>query len=260
VIVSFTRVSDNKKTGPIPNTMTVKDSCPDSCPWKLTEECYPNFSPLGIQWIALSHNGYFPGGKTPEKKRITPREWGDMCAQVRKLPRGQVWRHNTAGDLPGVNEVIDTKLLSQLVDANKGRKGFTYTHKQIGYSGQALINAQAIYAANKSGFRVNLSADSLQQADEYADMNIAPVVVVVPSDTPNKAFKTPKGRQVIICPAETKNKDGDPVIQCDRCQLCVKERRAIVAFRAHGTRKNAVNRRLKVIQDSELADRELEAA
>lgn len=176
MIISFTRVADNRKTGPIPNTMTVKDSCPDSCPWKATNECYPNFSPLGFMWIALSHDGFYPG--IADRRRIIPITWDDMCRLVRKLPRGQIWRHNTAGDLPGSNEVIDTKLLSQLVEANRGKRGFTYTHKPVGYSGQALVNARAIYAANRSGFRINLSADSLKQADEYADMGIAPVVVV----------------------------------------------------------------------------------
>jgi len=172
-----------------------------------------------------------------------------MCRKVSKLPPHQLFRYGTAGDLPGYGVVVDHQQLNQLVEANKKAraKGFAYTHKPVGYQGQALINAQAIYAANRSGFRINLSADSLSQADELADMGIAPVVVVVPSDAPLKQ-KTPKGRSVIVCPAERKDEDGDPIIQCDRCQLCSKERRTIVAFRAHGTRKKAVDRKLRKLQ------------
>lgn len=245
MIVSFTRVGGNRKTGPIPNTMTERSSCPDACPWKESRECYPNFSPLGFQWYSLENNGRYPGY---EKLSITPRTWEEMCNLVSKLPKNQLWRHNTAGDLPGIGNTIDLNLLDQLVKANKraNAHGFCYTHKPVGYSGQPLINARAIYAANKNGFRISLSADSLQRADALADMKIAPVVVVVPSDSPRK-MRTPKGRYVITCPAEENDNDGNPIIQCDRCGLCAKERKAIVAFRAHGRRKNAVNRRLRLI-------------
>jgi hypothetical protein len=196
--------------------------------------------------MALDHNGYFPGHK---RRSITPLSWEEMCRKVRKLPPHQLFRYGTAGDLPGYGTVIDHQLLNQLVEANqKARaKGFAYTHKPVGYHGQALVNAQAIYAANRNGFRINLSADSLRQADELTDMGIAPVVVVVPSDAPLKQ-KTPKGRSVVVCPAEQKDEDGEPIIQCDRCRLCSKERKTIVAFRAHGTRRKEVNRKLRVIQ------------
>ena len=197
-------------------------------------------------WIALEHGGFYPG---LPRRRIVPLTWDEMCKKVSKLPHGQVWRHNSAGDLPGLGDVIDLEKLDQLVKANKRARarGFTYTHKPVGYDGQALVNAQAIYASNKSGFTVSLSADSLKQADTLADMGIAPVVVVVPSDAPRKQL-TPKGRRVMVCPAEFEDDDGDPVIQCDRCQLCAKDHKVIVAFRAHGTRVNAVNRKLRVIQ------------
>jgi uncharacterized C2H2 Zn-finger protein len=222
--------------------MTVRASCPDSCPFKADHTCYPEFSPLGFMWIALEHDGFYPG---LPRRRITPINWDELCRKVGKLPRGQVWRHNTAGDLPGIGDAIDLTKLNQLVEANKGRRGFTYTHKPVGYQGQALVNAQAIYAANQNGFKINLSADDLQEADEFADMGIAPVVVVVPSDAPRKQL-TPKGRKVIVCPAEFKDEDGEPIIQCDRCQLCAKDRKAIVAFRAHGKRYKKVDHKLKL--------------
>lgn len=240
MIASFTLVSGNSKTGPIPTTMTEQASCPDACPFKAEKLCYPYFSPLGFMWESLDNNGYY---KNQKRKSVTAITWDELCFEVSKLPRRQVWRHNTAGDLPGEGNYIDLQKFDKLVKANRGRMGFTYSHKPVGFSGQELINARAIYAANKSGFRVNLSADSLTEADELADMNIAPVVVVVPTDSP-RYMKTPKGRTVITCPAEEKDDRGKPIIQCSRCQLCAKDREAIVAFRAHGTKQKAVNKKL----------------
>jgi len=257
MLVGFSRVSMNVKTGPIPTSMTEQSSCPSACPFKAGKLCYPYFSPLGFMWEALNNGGYNVGGNG-HRKAITPITWDEFCGNIGQLPKNQLWRHNTAGDLPGIGNSIDTKALQQLVDANNKSRacGFTYTHKPVGRSGQALVNAQAIYAANKSGFHINVSADSLSEADELAELGIAPVVVVVDSDAPKK-MRTPQGRHVIVCPAEmpkqkrrTKAEMGShrpkvlPTVQCAKCQLCAKDR----TFRSHGTRRNKVNIMLKVLQ------------
>lgn len=251
MLVGFSRVSMNVKTGPIPVSITEQSSCPDTCNWKAEKLCYPFFSPLGFQWESLTTNGYY-GNQT--RRSSTPITWDEFCRNISKLPRHQLWRHNAAGDLPGEGNVIDTKALQQLVDANNKSHahGFTYTHKPVIASktvspGLALTNACAIYAANKSGFTVNLSADSLREADSLCDLGIAPVVVVVPSDAPRRQL-TPKGRIVVVCPAETgPNGNG---IQCDRCQLCAKNyRKAVIGFRSHGNSKKKVNFKLRVLND-----------
>lgn len=92
--------------------------------------------------------------------------------------------------------------------ANRGRRGFTYTHYP-----PTAANQIAIQSANRLGFTVNLSAESLAQADAYADLGIAPVVVVLPHDA-MKSTRTPAGRQVIVCPASTGNSD----LNCGICQ------------------------------------------
>src|SRR5271157_5083716 len=151
MIVSFTRSAKNAKTGPIPTTMTERASCPDSCPFKADETCYPNYSPLGFMWIALEHGGKYPG---QERRSIIPRTWNEMCDEVSRLPKRQLWRHNTAGDLPGEGDVIDERMLAKLVRANakSKAKGFTYTHKPVGCKGQKLVNVKAIAKANANGF------------------------------------------------------------------------------------------------------------
>ncbi|MNV10281.1 hypothetical protein BKP43_38700 [Variovorax boronicumulans] len=108
--------------------------------------------------------------------------------------------------------------------ANRGRRGFTYTHYPPTPGNQA-----AILNANRLGFTVNLSAETLDQADEYAELGIAPVVVVLPQGAA-KATSTPAGRQVIVCPASTGNSD------CLNCGICQqRDRASIVGFPAHGS-------------------------
>jgi len=83
-----------------------------------------------------------------------------------------------------------------------------------------------------------LSANDLADADALADANCGPVVVVVPSTT-TKNTVTPAGRPVVICPA-TQRDD----VSCATCQLCQRQRAAIVAFPAHGARHRVINLRL----------------
>jgi hypothetical protein len=155
---------------------------------------------------------------------------------VAALPDGQLWRHNVAGDLPGAGESIDAAALGEIVRANIGRRGFTYTHKK---SAEAL---QWAAEATAWGFTVNISADDAGDADALADMTMCPIVVTVPMDTPEKS-ETPDGRTIIVCPAQTRDD-----VTCASCGLCARaDRRVIVGFRAHGTRArvaDAVARRV----------------
>lgn len=226
-LYSFIRVSMNGKTGPIPVTYSNKQTCPDACKLK-NNGCYAENGHVSIHWNRLDHTGL---------------SFEEMCDKIRALPRRTLWRHNVAGDLPGQGDIIDHVMVNALAKANAGKRGFTFTHKPVGRSGQALINATIIDAANRSGFTINLSAEGLKSADKLYDLGIAPVVVVVPIDAP-KHMKTPAGRRVVVCPAES------DVIQCSNCGLCANaDRKGIVAFRAHGVRKHVVNKRvLQVMQ------------
>jgi hypothetical protein len=120
-----------------------------------------------------------------------------------------------------------------LVAANTGRRGFTYTH----HRDAASINW--IRHANAWGFTVNLSANDLHDADRLADHAAGPVVVVLPSTTTQNTT-TPAGRAVVICPA-TQRDD----VTCASCQLCQRQRAAIVGFPAHGTRRRVIDIKLQ---------------
>ncbi|VTU31969.1 hypothetical protein H4CHR_02915 [Variovorax sp. PBS-H4] len=211
VTYHFTRVSSNQKTGPIPVTTTSSNSCPPTCSFK-SNGCYAEHGPLAIHWRQLDagKRGY---------------SFDELIEDVLTIRRNALWRHNQAGDLtPSAPGEIDGQLLTRLAIANKGKRGFTYTHYQ-----PTPHNRAAIRTANLMGFTVNLSAETLEQADEYAEIGIAPVVVVLPADA-TKAVKTPAGRHVIVCPATTGNTD------CLNCGICQKQdRTAIVGFPAHGS-------------------------
>lgn len=224
--VAYTRISLNRKTGPIPVSVTEENSCPDTCSLK-GNGCYAEYGPLGMKWRSIEKNGM-----VGSRKQANVMPWEQFCREISVLPRNQLWRHNAAGDLPGHRDRIDIEKLDELVKANSRARarGFTYTHKPVGFEGTPLINATAILAANANGFVVNLSADNLRDADRLAALGIAPVVTVLPENAPNK-MRTPEGRSVIVCPAETGK------ITCDRCQLCAKTRKAIIGFRAHGPGK-----------------------
>jgi hypothetical protein len=207
----MTRVSANAKTGPIPVTTSSISTCPTSCSFR-GNGCYAESGPLRLHWNKVSDGSR--GGSLD-----------DLCAEIRKIPRHQLWRWAQAGDLPGHGALIDQVALGKLVEANRGRHGFGFTHYEPGVWGNAL----AISHANTNGFTLNLSAETLAEADDYAALGIAPVVVVVPAGT-TKPLKTPAGRHVAICPATVRYD-----VQCATCGICAHPtRKAIVGFPAHG--------------------------
>jgi hypothetical protein len=171
-------------------------------------------------------------------RKVTAGERGgsfeQLLEKISDFPEAQLWRMNQAGDLPGENSRIDAHMLAQLVEANRGRRGFTYTHKPLTTANSALISY-----ANRNGFTVNISANSLEHADEIADKNPGlPVCAVVPEGTPART-KTPDGREVRLCPSQLEGSKAT----CATCQLCANSNRSyIIAFAVHGGGKKAYNK------------------
>ena len=218
--VSFALESGNRKTGPIPVSMTSSPSCPPSCPL-FNRGCYAEQHMVGMHWRRLS------SGKSGV-------EWAEFVELVERLPTGQIWRHNEAGDLPGVGEEIDFKALGALISANVGKRGFTYTHK----SHENAQNRMVILFALSQGFTINISTDSLEAADVAFSAGL-PTTTVLPHDAPAKGNRTPGGVPIVVCPAEL-----DDDVSCARCKLCaVGARKSIVGFRAHGDRKKQITSR-----------------
>ena len=214
--VHLTPTSRNAKTGPIPVSTSPASTCPEACPFK-AGGCYANGGPLKMHWNKVSSG-----------ERGT--QWDSFCNTIAALPEGQVWRHNQAGDLPGNGETVNFEQLWSLTVANKGKRGFTYTHYDVENNDH---NREAVETANLYRFTINLSANTLAHADRLAALNIAPVVVVLPSDWTENT-RTPEGHKVVVCPATAEGS----TVTCASCKLCaVRENRPIIGFPAHGASK-----------------------
>ena len=221
--VHLTLKSSNTKTGAIPVSTTEKNSCPDICSFKKAG-CYGLDYHLNMHW-----------NKVSDKSRGS--NWDDFCKAIAKFKPATLWRHNQAGDLPGSNNVIDTAKLDQLVAANTGKNGFTYTHYPIDNSS----NLAAIQSANAAGFTINISTENLAAADQAYNLGL-PSTVVISSKPEGNTFKSPAGNTVAICPAQLKDD-----ISCKTCALCQKaDRKVIVGFIAHGSSKAKVIKILAV--------------
>ena len=210
----LTRVSANRKLGPIPASTSGKQTCPASCPFASHNGggCYANGGPLAIHWAAVTN------GKRGD-------DYAAFCDKIRQLPKGQLWRHNQAGDIIDPNTKAGRVALEQLTAANRGRRGFTYTHHR-----RSAAAIQAIKAATANGFTVNASCHGEREADA-AMANGLRAVLVVPKDEPRRFWETAGGNRVAVCPATYR--DG---IDCATCQLCQsRPQNVVIAFPAHGT-------------------------
>lgn len=239
---ALTLVSGNAKIGPIPVSITSNVSCPPSCPLNHANNggCYAEYGPLAIHW-----------------KKISTGERGDdydtFIEKIKNLPAGQFFRHNAAGDLYGNGENIEVNKLVELVLANTGKKGFTYTHK---YNTEK--NMKAIKFANENGFTVNISANSIEHANEMVGKG-APVVTILPLEYQRKykqggewleteaeykqrisslPQRLEKGNKVTVCPATYKDN-----VTCNSCRLCQKANRStVVGFPVHGAKKKTAEK------------------
>ena len=217
---SFVRASANRKTGPMPVTNTDASTCPNSCALK-GAGCYAETGPVGWQW----------------SKRTAPGvglSLAELCRYIRTIGGGQLWRHNVAGDLPGAGETIDADALAKITRANRGRRGFTYTHKP-----DTPANIAAIKTATAAGFTVNLSADNGADADRLARHGL-PLVTIIPADA-GKVSHTPAGRKIVLCPAESSDR-----VTCVTCGICALPARPyIIGFKPKGARRRMVEQLAK---------------
>ena len=217
--VQFVAKSSNKKIGKIPCTTSSRKTCPSACPLSGKGGCYAEagyYTRLNWDKVDSGERG---------------NSYDALLNSVRKLPAGQLWRHNVAGDLvPTEDNVIDVKALEQLTQANKGRKGFTYTHYPM-----ATDNILAIKRANENGFTVNVSTNNIDETHSLKGLGL-PLVTIVP----NEDFWKDGNRvsDIVRCPAEVSDK-----VTCETCGLCAKANRStIVGFTPHGSRKSAAQK------------------
>ena len=90
--------------------------------------------------------------------------------------------------------------------------------------------------ANDGGFTVNLSTENLADADKAYNLEIAPVVTLLPLGAAKVSY-TPQNNKVVKCPADKKKG-----ITCATCGICyISDREYIIGFEVHGTAKKSLD-------------------
>ena len=214
----FNRASLNRKTGVMPVVTSSRETCPPECPlWELNI-CYAKHSWMGIHWRKVS------SGERGES-------FADVIAKIKRIAKGVIWRWGVAGDLPGEDGFLAESDCYAISLSNGRSDGYAYTH----YSPYKGNNRAIIKAMNSSNFTVNLSSDTLTEADDFVATGL-PVVTLLPVGAPKVSY-TPGGNKVVKCPAIPDK------VTCSTCKLCTKkDRDFIVGFEAHGTGRNAINK------------------
>lgn len=230
---SLTPVSRNKKLGPMPASTSARATCPTSCALK-DNGCYAEFGPMSIFWSKVDRGE--AGG-----------EFDHFVKQVEQLPKRQIWRFGQAGDLPGEGEAIDRDQMIRLARSNRQRPVIAFTHKP-----PTPENLAILAEARTLGFPVNLSANSVEHADELS-VHGHNVVVLLPQTYQRQDHETkteyrarinllpkhtPAGSRLAVCPATYTD------TTCLRCGACASKalRDVIIGFPAHGSRRRHVSR------------------
>lgn len=209
--------SANSKVGPIPVSNSHRMTCPPSCPLQGEGGCYAEagyYTRLNWDKLDIGERGT---------------DWATFLDQVSGIQNGQLWRHNVSGDLPASGpDKLDVSKLADLVTANVGKRGFTYTHYPI-----KGTNEHAIRMANLNGFTINASANTETQALEYRAKDL-PTVCTISRERHGDQWVSFKrgGSRFVQCPAEYREE-----VSCATCKLCsVATRDVVVGFTVHGTR------------------------
>ncbi len=210
---SLTEVSQNSKTGPIAVSSTGWSSCPPDCGMK--DECYA---------MKGYHTRLHGDAITRHERGVPPDQF---IKQVAALRPGTMFRHNVGGDLWHQRGRIDRTLLKLLTQAVQHLShAWTYTHHR-----PDSWNQYAIRLANRTGFTVNVSTETLDDAIKYYRRGYPVTCVIDGSDT---ATFRHKGVPFKVCENQATNK----TTQCCGCgngtPMCaIPDRDYIVAFIKH---------------------------
>jgi hypothetical protein len=157
---------------------------------------------------------------------------------IHALKKRSKLRFNVVGDLAHNNGTIDAVKLIKLANTVKNRliETILYTHHSI----DNALNVSALKLAFSKGLNVNISCEDTNKAAQALNLGLN-AVIVLPTGSINKVIKH-EDLTIVRCPAEYKDS-----IQCANCMLCAKDRvekKIIIAFTAHGAKRNALSKKL----------------
>src|SRR5262249_37642211 len=106
---------------------------------------------------------------------------------------------------------------------------------------------KAIAAANRAGFTINLSANNPAHADQLAELDIAPVVTVLPASVDGavtKTVKTPAGRTITVCPGNLSGRRELRLLRLGPAYRRAGDRRLSRAWPGQAARQRSRERRV----------------
>lgn len=227
--------SANAKLGTgVAATYVSQESCPKTCPF-LEESCYAEYGPTGIHTRRLNKS-------TMSAEQLA-------SAEAIAINRASFGRGNP-GRLMGTNKPLrlhvvgDSRTVRAVrIVADSVRlwldcigSVWTYTHawRKVARKHWGTVSvlascedAHAVNAAMRRGYAAAL---------------------VVSEHSSDQAYLTTGGYKLIPCPNQTRG------VTCTQCKLCWKDQwllstRSVIAFAAHGSRKNTVKQTLISIQN-----------
>ena len=208
--------SGNAKTGKCFQVYAARGTCPTSCPFRTHGGCYAENFHCKRVWNSA---------EGPEAASLDGLAAALIGAGMSTAAPGAFVRHGVAGDFACEGSArLDVQLLHALASiyGAAGVQAVSYTHCAPTAAAYAAVRAAAAL-----GLVVNFSCEHAEQADAALDAH-CPAVLEVPADESIPA-RTPAGRRVVQCPAQTAGRT------CAQCRLCARSARSVVvAFVAHG--------------------------
>lgn len=224
--------SSNKKTGDVIQSYSSRITCPESCPFK-RNGCYADGCHTARQWARCDDTQ--DARYVINDEQLTIRLKVAVFDKLCKYPtRNKVlFRHNVAGDIAieGTSLIdvtrVDT-IAKAIADTNETvgnvLQGYTYTHCTIDLNASNIIH-DAIH----KGFLINASCETVEEVKHAKALGINAVIASVDPKETARELKA-MGMHGVQCPAQTK---AD--MNCNRCQLCAKNRKTVIIFEVHGT-------------------------
>lgn len=239
----FLPTSSNKKTGDIMQSYSSRSTCPKSCVFK-SNGCYAEGCHTKMVWDRCEDKNDARYVINGEHLKIGLLE--GVFNKLRKNPTRDsiLFRHNVAGDIAiEGTSLIDVNRVDTIAGAIEGAnkvvgeiiKGYTYTHCMIDLNASGIIHDAA-----RKGFLINASCETVDEVKHAKALGINAVIASVDPKETEKELKA-VGLYGAQCPDQVK--EG---MDCNRCQLCAKNRKVVIIFGIHGAHKGKARKAIQI--------------
>lgn len=216
--------------------LPIAQTCPDSCGLKASRECYAMGGRMAIHTTRLEREN--EGRDALDIAREAALQITHAAAEG--LAHGRPLRLFTSGDArtAAIARIIAAAARAWLAAGGRGVWGYSHAWRDVP-------------ASAWRGVAMLASVESLQDAHKAIKRGYVPARVVREHAPGGRAYSE-GGIKWIPCPEQTR---GVPCVACGLCfdTEALKTRGAGIDFAAHGTKANALKRRLPMLQASPAA-------